>query len=172
MGVPLRSMPRLMQLSTDLQQGNPAELMVAMQVDARMVLPGSATPTLNLKLQPATPGTFEGFDKKLSLQWVTSNVATQGLDAPPKGQRWLFYSLPLASQQQVLRVRNFIITTKEKCKCKGTLGVGIGYDTLIATDPTLAHTRWETWVQTRQRDGFQVWSGTPAEPLKLAQSNR
>lgn len=38
------------------------------------------------------------------------------------------------------------------------------------TDPTLANTRWDTWLQTRQRDGFyEVWSGTPAQLKKAAE---
>jgi hypothetical protein len=37
------------------------------------------------------------------------------------------------------------------------------------TEPALANTRWDTWLQTRQRDGFfEVWRGTPAQLRKMA----
>ena len=42
-GVPLRSVPRLMQLNQQLLEANPAEFMVALQVDARMVPPRNAS---------------------------------------------------------------------------------------------------------------------------------
>jgi hypothetical protein len=35
-GVPLRSVPRLLQLQSQLLEANPAEFMVALQVDARL----------------------------------------------------------------------------------------------------------------------------------------
>jgi hypothetical protein len=51
--------------------------------------------------------------------------------------------------------------------------VGVEQDALALTDPALANTCWETWLQIRQRDGFfEVWSGTPAQLQKMAGKNR
>lgn len=170
-GVPLRSMPKLMQVSKELMEGNPAELMVALQVDSRMVLPTGTAPTLNFVLKPAVPGVFEVIDKKYPLQVVSSTVATQGLQAPSAGRRWLIYSLSTATQQELVRLREQTKGIMEKAKGHGggSLGLGIGQESLVVTDLALANTRWETWLQTRADDGFfEVWSGTPAQLQKMA----
>lgn len=62
-GVPLRSLPRLMQLSQQLLEANPAEFRVALQVDARLVPPAGAVPLLIIKVEPRTAGEFEAIDK-------------------------------------------------------------------------------------------------------------
>ena len=47
--------------------------------------------------------------------------------------------------------------------------MGIEQDSLASSDPTLADTRWDTWLQTRQSDGFfEAWSGTLAQIKKIA----
>ena len=66
-GVPLRSLPKLMQMQGELLDMNPAEFMVALQVDTRLVPPVGAVPLLVIKLQPREPGAFEPVDKKLPL---------------------------------------------------------------------------------------------------------
>ena len=58
-GVPLRSLPRLMQLPEQLLEANPAEFRVALQVDARLVPPAGAVPFLIIKVAPRTAGEFE-----------------------------------------------------------------------------------------------------------------
>jgi hypothetical protein len=53
-----------------------------------------------------------------------------------------------------------------KFKSGGTFGIGIEQASLAAavTVPALADTRWNTWMQVNQRDGFfEVWSGTVAQ---------
>jgi hypothetical protein len=108
-GVPLRSLPRLMQMSGALLDTSPADVMVALQVDARMAPPASAVPLLVVKVTPREPGQF----------------------AP----------ISLGVEQESLA--------------------------LAATDPTLAETRWETWLQMKKVDGFfEVWSGTLAQLKK------
>lgn len=170
-GVPIRSLPRLMRLSGELLDANPAEFMVALQVDARFVPPPGAAPQLIIKLTPREAGAFEPVDKKLPLQQTVAASATLGLDAPPPGRRWLVHSLPPATQAELQRVQATIRQLKAKGGTGGgSLGVGVEQDalTLAASDPALAHTRWETWLQTSKRDGFyEVWSGTLAQLQKL-----
>ena len=95
---------------------------------------------------------------------------TQGLDAPGSGRRWLIYSLGAASQAELKQIQNFIKTARASQQPKGgSLSVGVEQDSLIVNNPALSDTRWETWLQTAKQEGFfEVWSGTPAQLLKLA----
>ncbi len=170
-GVPLRSLPRLMQLPKELLDANPTELMVALQVDARMTPPAGAVPMLSIKLTPREPGRFEAIDKQLPMQVSVASSSTMGLEAPGAGRRWLLYSLPVSTQLELLRIQGIMQRARAESQGQGggTISVGVAQDSLAATDPALAHTRWETWLQTRQRDGFfEVWSGTPAQLQKSA----
>ena len=172
-GVPLRSLPRLMSLQSELLEANPAEFMVALQVDARLVPPPGAVPMLVVKLTPREPAAFQAIDKKLPLQLSVAAGATLGLESPPAGRRWLIYSMPAATQAELQRVQDTVKRAKSNPQGSGggSLGIGVEQDSLAAavTAPALVNTRWDTWLQTRQRDGFfEVWSGTPAELKKIA----
>ncbi len=173
-GVPLRSVPRLMQLNQQLMDANPVEVMVALQVDARMAPPMGAAPMLHLKVTPREVGAFEVIDKKLPLQLAVASTGTLGLSAPGNGRRWLIYSLPVASQTELKQVQNAIKAARNNPQPKGgSLSVGIEQDSLIIQDPALSSTRWETWLQAAQHEGFfEVWSGTPAQLLKMAAEKR
>lgn len=164
-GIPLRSVPRLMQLQGQLLEANPAEFMVALQVDARMVPPPGAAPLLVIKVTPREPAAFAAIDKKLPLRLAVASGATLGLEQPLAGRRWLLYSMPAATQAELRQIQNTVKRAKAAAQ-GGSLSIGVEQDSMAAavTDPALAHTRWDTWLQTRQRDGFfEAWSGTPAQ---------
>ncbi len=169
-GVPLRSLPRLMQMSGALLDASPAEVMVALQVDARLAPPPSAVPLLVVKVAPREPGQFAPIDKKLPLQVAVAAASTQGLEAPAPGRRWLIYSMPAATQAELQRIQ----ATMRQAKANGfggSLSLGVEQDSLAlaATDPVLAETRWETWMQMKKAEGFfEVWSGTLAQLKKNA----
>lgn len=172
-GVPLRSMPRLMQLPSQLLEANPGEFMVALQVDARLVPPPEAVPLLAIKLTPRDPAAFDAVDKKLPLQVAVASAATLGLEAPPLGRRWLLYSMPAGTQAELQRIQATMrqVKANPNYKAGGSLSLGVEQDSLAlaVTDTTLAQTRWETWLQTRRADGFfEVWSGTPAHLQRAA----
>jgi hypothetical protein len=176
-GVPLRSVPRLLQLQSQLLDANPAEFMVALQVDARLVPPPGAAPQLVIKVTPREPGMFQAIDKKLPLQISVASVSTLGLESPAPGRRWLIYSLPTTTQSELQHVQDTIKRAKAANQGRGTgsLGIGIEQDSLAAaaTDPALVNTRWDTWLQTRQRDGFfEAWSGTPAQLQRVAAKSK
>lgn len=171
-GVPLRSIPKLLQLSNQLLEANPAEFTVALQVDARLAPPPDAVPLLLIKVTPKEATAFPAIDKKLPLQVAVANAATLGLEAPALGRRWLVYTMPASTQTELQAIQTTIRKAKEKGDGKGdgkgggTLAVGIAQDSLTRalTDPVLLNTRWETWLQTKKVDGFfEVWSGTPAQ---------
>ena len=68
-GIPLRSMPRLMQLQQDLLNANPAEFTVAVQVDSRMVPPPGAAPVMQLDVRPREPGAFDAIERNLPMRF-------------------------------------------------------------------------------------------------------
>jgi len=173
-GVPLRSLPRLMQMSGTLLDANPADVMLALQVDARMAPPASAVPLLIIKVTPREPGGFVPIDKKLPLQVAVTSAATLGLDAPPLGRRWLIYSMPASTQAELQRIQATMRQAKANAT-GGALSLGVEQESLAVavTDPALADTRWETWLQMKKADGFfEVWSGTPAQLKKSAEKNK
>ena len=173
-GVPLRSLPRLMQMSGALLEASPAEVMVALQVDARLAPPASAVPMLIVKVTPREPGAFAPIDKKLPLQVAVASASTLGLDAPVLGRRWLIYSMPATTQAELQRIQTTIRQAKAN-GIAGALGMGVEQESLALaiTDPVLAETRWETWLQMKKVDGFfEVWSGTPAQLQKLASKSK
>ena len=178
-GVPLRSLPKLMQLSQQLLEANPAEFRVALQVDARLVPAAGAVPLLIVKVEPRTAGDFDVIDKKLPLQLSVASVSTLGLEAPPRGRRWLIYSMPPQTQVELQRVQETVRQARAvnqatgKAKGGGSLSLGLEQDSLASSDPALADTPWSTWIQTRQSDGFfEAWTGTLAQLRKVAAEKR
>ena len=170
-GIPLSAIPRLTQLSGQLLEANPAHFMVAVQADARIVPQPGAAPQLLIQLKPKVAGAFEPVDRKLPLTLTTSSVATLGLDAPGTGRRWLVYSLPPATQAELQRVQAAVRQAQAQPGYQrgGSLSIGIEQKDLAMTDPALDHTRWSTWVQVRQSEGFfEMWNGTPAQIRKMA----
>jgi hypothetical protein len=165
-GIPLRSIPRLFKLQDQLLTLNPAEFMLAIQADNRMLPPIGGVPTLNISIQPAKVGSFEPVDKKIPMQLAVSNGPSLGLDRAPVGRRWLVYSFPPASQAELAAIQTTFKRIKADNDAKGNKGggtftVGIAQENVAATDPALDNTRWESWLQTSANDGFfELWSGT------------
>jgi hypothetical protein len=174
-GIPLMSLPRLAQLSGQLLDADPAQFMVALQVDARIAPPAGAVPLLHLQLKPKSPGAFEPVEKKLPLALTTTTGATLGLAAPAAGRRWLVYSMPPETQAELRRVQALVRQAQAQPGAArgGTLAVGIEQADLAITDPTLARSAWSTWMQVRRSEGFfEVWNGTPEDIRRLAKTSR
>lgn len=171
-GIPLRSLPRLAQLSGQMLDANPAHFMVALQVDARLTPPAGAVPYLLLKLTPKVAGAFEPVDKKLPLAMSSTGGATLGLDAPGPGRRWLVYSLPPATQVELQRIQATVRLAQAQPGYQrgGSLAMGVEQNELAVADPALARTKWSTWMQIQQNEGFfEVWNGTPEAIRRLAE---
>lgn len=174
-GIPLSSLPRLAQLSGQLLEADPAEFRVALQVDARIVPPPGAVPQLRIQLKPKVEGAFPPMDKKLPLAMATSAGATAGLEAPGAGRRWLIYSLPPATQAELRQAQAMVKQARSQPGYQGggTLSLGVEQKDLAVTEPALARTRWSTWMQVQQSEGFfEVWNGTPEEIRRLAEAKR
>jgi hypothetical protein len=82
--------------------------------------------------------------------------------------------MPAATQAELRHIQDTIKRAKAAANgnVAGSLSLGVEQDLMAAavTDPTLANTRWDTWLQTRQSDGFfEAWSGTPAQLKRLAE---
>ena len=106
-GIPLRSMPRLMQLRHELLNANPAEFMVAIQVDARMAPPPNAAPVMQLDIRPREPGAFDAIERKLPMRFNMASAKALGLHTAAANRRWLIYSFPPESQAELSRKEGF-----------------------------------------------------------------
>lgn len=174
-GIPLRSMPRLAKLQSELLEANPAEFMVAIQADARMVPPPGASPILQIAIRPAEAGAFEPIDHQLPMRFSVMSANSLGLTPPPPNRRWLIYSLTPDSQAELARIQDFFKRrrTDPSSKKGGTLSLGIAQDGVATKDPALANTRWESWLQVSRQEGFfELWSGSVDELLQKAKTAR
>lgn len=170
-GIPLRSIPKLVNLQNDLLKSNPADFMLAVQTDDRMVPPPDAVPTLILKIEPTNPGAFVPMDKQLPMEFTIETAGTLGLSPPPAGRKWLIYRLSPASQTELSGIQQTFNTLKEENR-GATLGVGIAQDGIAAREPAFAGTLWDSWLQLSRKDGFfELWSGTIGDLLALSQRN-
>lgn len=170
-GVPLSALPRLARLPQLLLEADPAEFALALQMDMRMVPPPGEVPWLILQVRPSAGSRVEPLDRRLALQQAVARATPVGLAAAPAGRRWLLYTLPPATQVELSRLQALARTLRADAQGKGggTLSVGIEQAALASPDPALAETRWDTWLQTRQADGFfEVWSGTLAQLRRSA----
>lgn len=172
MGIPLRSVPRLLKLPDQLLTLNPAEFMLAIQTDTRMLPPVGGVPTLDISIHPKNAGDYLPVDKKIPMQLAVSNGPSLGLERAPAGRRWLVYSFPAASQAELAAIQTTFKRIKAENDAKGNSGskgggtftVGIAQENVAAADPKLDNTRWESWLQTSAQDGFfELWSGTVAD---------
>lgn len=169
-GIPLRSLPQLMALQNDLLAANPAEFMLAIQVDAQMVPPVGAVPTLQLAIRPTESGGFTAIDKKLPMRFTIESANALGLEIPNHGRKWLIYSLPAESQAELTRLQSYFKGLRTE-QHGGTVGIGIAQDGIATSEPALANSKWESWLQTSKRRGFfELWSGSIAELIKLAKA--
>jgi hypothetical protein len=177
MGIPLRSIPRLVKLPEQLLTLHPAEFMLAIQTDTRMLPPTGAVPTLDISIHPKNVGDYAPVDKKIPMQLAVSNGTSLGLDAAPAGRRWLVYSFPVASQTELAAIQTTFKRIKAENDAKGSkvggnLTVGIAQQNVATADAALDNTRWESWLQTSAKDGFfELWSGTVKDikaPAKTA----
>jgi hypothetical protein len=175
-GIPLRSVPRLVKLPNELLTADPAEVMLAVQVDARMAPPPDAVPTLNIHYQPRDPQGFEAIERKLPMRMSVSSIPIPelGLEPAPAHRRWLLYSLPPESSAEMSRIQAMFkrVQAERKGGGGGSLGIGIAQEGIAVDDPALAHTRWESWFRTTRKDGFfELWSGSIADLKKQAKNN-
>ncbi len=174
-GIPLRSLPRLVKLQSEMLEANPAEFMVAIQADMRMVPPADASPILQIAIRPAEAGAFEVIDRKLPMRFTVTSANSLGLAPPPSNRRWLIYSLTPDSQAELARIQEFFKRRQSDPSNKkgGTLSLGIAQDGVATKDPALANTRWESWLQVSRQEGFfELWSGSVADLLKQAHSGK
>lgn len=175
-GVPLRSMPRLMSLPGTLLDLDPAQFMLAIQVDARMAPPPDAAPVMRVHLRPREAGAFEALQKDLPMRFATasgSEAAAQGLPPARAQRRWLLYRFAPEAQAELARLQQSIRHLRAGGGPGGSVAIGIAQEGVAARDPVFADTRWETWLQTSTREGFyEVWSGTVAELLQQAMEAR
>ena len=173
-GIPLTALPRLSRLSGQLLEADPAELMVAVQVDARVSPPPGSAPILTIRLTPKVEGAFAPVDLRVPLMLATA-ATTTGLEPPGAGRRWWIYGLSQANQAELRKVQDMVRHAQAQPGYQrgGTLVIAMEQRELAVTPPSLDHTRWTTWMQVSRREGFfEIWNGTPLEVRELARARR
>ncbi len=173
MGIPLRSIPRLYSLQSQLLDSNPSEFMLAVQVDTKMTPPVGAAPILQIKVTPEKIGAYVPIDKNIVLRAIASDPERYRLPDPTYARRWLIYALPpeaqaeLAQAQAMFRKLRAQKQTGDTSKSNVTLG--IAFDALAVNAPQFANTRFETWLQASTKEGFfEMWSGTVSQVFAQA----
>lgn len=170
-GIPLRSVPRLLSLQSAIMQADPADLMLAVQMDARMVPPSGAVPYLILKITPVDSTAFEPVDRRLPMGSVATTTALLGLPSADWRRRWLIFSLPIESQREFLKLRERFkqLRAESTRRSGGVLSVGIEQEGIAVRDPEFASSRWGSWLQVSRREGFfELWTGTVSDLLGSA----
>lgn len=174
-GLALTSLPRLMRLQESLLDADPAQFMLAIQADARLAPPPGAVPVMQIAIRPRVAGAFDAVEHTLPMRYTVARTLPNGLRPAAAGRQWLLYDFTPDSQQGLAKLqrdfkqRQAEATDKPAGKRGGTLSIGIAQENVAATHPALAHTRWESWLQTATREGFyELWSGTLGELLKRA----
>jgi hypothetical protein len=172
-GIPLRSIPQLVSLQGKLLDANPGEFMLAIQADARMTPRPGAVPVMHLAIRPRDANAFEAVEKSLPMRLSVSPANARGLTPAPAHRRWFIYSFTPESQAALLRIQDQfkLIQAQQKGKGGGSVSIGIAQEGVAASDPALADTRWESWLQTSKEDGFfELWSGTIGDLLKQSKA--
>jgi hypothetical protein len=169
-GIPLASLPNLFRFQNSLLDLDPAEFMLAVQVDSKMVPPPDAVPMFQLSIQPAEAGGFEPVHKELPMRITVAASDTLGLPAPSPDRRWLIYSLAPESQIELSEIQNDFKRMQNR-KSGGSLSMGIKQEGIATEDPALADSRWESWLQISAEEGFfELWSGTLGDLLQLGEN--
>jgi hypothetical protein len=168
-GIPIRSIPRLMNLQTELLTLNPAEFKLAVQTEIKLVPPANSVPQLELSIKPQKVGGFEPYSKMLPMQFESS-ASPVGFSPASKDRKWIVYRLSPESQVELVAVQLRIkkLMVEKSSYGGGSLAVGIHQDGLAPDDPRLVNTRWDSWLQTDSKNGFfELWSGS-VNDLKAA----
>jgi hypothetical protein len=181
-GIPVSSIPRLLNLNAQLLDANPAEFSIAIQIDSRMTPPTGGVPVLEILVEPRQTGGFEAINKKIPLNLVNAGLPADanslavraGLQAAPNGRRWLLYNFAPASQLELTQLQSSIKKLMNDRKTGsgpgqggGKVTAGIAQDSMLGRDAAYANTRWESWLQTRKAEGFfELWSGTVGGLIK------
>jgi hypothetical protein len=170
-GIPIRSIPRLMNLQSELLTLNPAEFKLAVQTDSSLAPPANSVPYLELSIKPERVGGFEPVSKVLPMRFEATK-SPAGLSPATKDRQWLTYSFSPESQVALssLQMRIKKLMAEKTSNGGGSISVGIHQDGMAPNDARLANTRWDSWLQTDVKSGyFELWSGTVADLKAAAQ---
>ncbi|MES2529904.1 MAG: hypothetical protein V4636_02635, partial [Pseudomonadota bacterium] len=155
-GVPLSSVPRLLALRTELLVANPAEIMLAVQTDERLVPARGGVPTLDFDVRPEEPGTFEAVQRSVPMRLKAGGALPPGLPGAGAGRHWMIYDFGPEAQKEVasLQARIKQIRADRQGKTGGSLGIAVTQDGLAPSDSRLGRTLWQSWLQTSAKTGF------------------
>ncbi len=173
-GVPLTSVPRLLALRTELLVANPAEIMLAVQADERLVPARGRVPTLDFDIHPEEAGAFEPVQRSVPMRLKAGGALPSGLPDAGAGRHWMIYDFGPEAQKDVaaLQARIKQIRAERQGKTGGSLGIAVVQDGLVPSDSRLGRTLWQSWLQTSAKTGFfEFWTG-PLDELKAGRERK
>lgn len=160
-GVPMRTMAKLAMAGPDEILGAEArDLRVAIDVDARVKVGAGRAPALDVALV-ADSGMKRNWTIPLEPDPVAA--AAQGLRTLRGDRHWLVWRLTEAGARDFREMQALLRPMLKKDEI-GSLLVKVRQDWIGEGWPALKDDRIETWVRTRESDGFyELWSGRVAD---------
>lgn len=173
-GVPLGSVPRLLALRTELLVADPAEIMLAVEIDERLVLAKGGVPTLDVDVRPEEPGAFEPIHRAVPMRLKAVGTLPPELPRAGPGRHWLVYDFAPESQKEFasLQARIKQIRSDRQGRTGGSLSVAVTQDGLAPSESKLGRTLWQSWLRTSAKTGFfEFWTGS-LDDLKAARERK
>ncbi|MBK9117332.1 MAG: hypothetical protein IPM22_17350 [Betaproteobacteria bacterium] len=163
-GVPLTTSARMLAKGNDyVIRADPAQLRIALNVDARIKAAAVAPPVLHLVARTDAAHPAPDFVRDIPLVAEGADPAQLGLPATGAGRAWMIYGLDAAGARQMAELQQRLAAMRAG-KQKGTLAIGVRIEGVAEAVPQYATTRIETWMRVAAADGFfELWSGRIAD---------
>ncbi len=172
-GVPLSTMVRFARFNPEtLLDTDPAQVAIAVNVDASVQNWTAAAPEFQISVHPAEAGAFTPVDKSLPMMILPGRPESMGLEPAGKNRQWLVYGLTPDSARELVGVQRYFrdIRSRPGPHKGGKLAMGIKQDALSRNYPQLRQSTMESWLRFSLQEGFfKVWAGkvgelVPAKP--------
>jgi hypothetical protein len=168
-GVPLATVAQLaMKGQGYLADADPAQVRIALDVDARIKAAAIKPPSLNLVLKPEGADAGATFTRDIALVPDATDSTRLALPAAGAGRGWLVYGFDAAGARQMAELQQRLREMRS-AKQKGSLAISVKVDGVEEAFPQFAATELATWMRVAAADGFfKLWSGRIADASKKA----
>jgi hypothetical protein len=168
-GVPLATVAQLaMKGQGYLADADPAQVRIALDVDARIKAAALKPPSLNLVLKPEGGDAGAAFTRDIALVPDAADATRLTLPAAGAGRGWLIYGFDAAGARQMAELQQRLREMRS-AKQKGSLAISVKLDGVEEAFPQFATTELATWMRVATADGFfKLWSGRIADASRKA----